>query len=162
MSAFPIFNNDKWPDDRKQLELLYGKGLKLLTEWFKDKLLQSRCQVEEIPGEWRCLKRRVSNDLHGKSYLGLYQTLLLKQPYRDEMQNIVHLVQILLVPPVSSANCERAFSAQKKRKSNVCSSLTSSRLSDLILILTEGPELQQYDPSSAVERWLKLQEKAIC
>ncbi|CAM4603447.1 unnamed protein product [Leuciscus chuanchicus] len=115
--------------------------------------------VEEIPGEWRRLKRRVSNDLHGKSYLDLYKTLLQKQPYRDEMQNILHLVQILLVPPISSANCERAFSAQKRIKSDVRSSLTSSRLSDLIFISTEGPELQQYDPSSAVERW---QEKAIC
>lgn len=105
------------------------------------------------------MKRRVSNDLHGKSYLDLYQILILKQPYRDEMQNILHLVQILLVLPISSANCERAFSAQKRIKSDVRSSLTSSCLSDLILVSTEVPELQQYDPSSAVERWLKSSGK---
>lgn len=125
----------------------------------EEKLDQSGGQVEEIPREWRCLKSRVSNDLHGKSYLDLYQTLLLKQPYRDEMQNILHFVQILLVLPISSANCASAFNVQKRIKLDVRSSLTSLHLSDLNLISTEGSELQQYDPSSAVERWLKSSGK---
>ncbi len=33
---------------------LHGnKELKVLTEWFREKLVQSGCHVEEIPGEWR-------------------------------------------------------------------------------------------------------------
>ncbi len=74
-----------------------------------------------------------------------------------EMRCKTFFILFLLVLPISSANCERAFSAQKRRKSDVRSSLTSSSLSDLILISTE--ELQQYDPSSAVERWLKSSGK---
>ncbi|KAL8582332.1 hypothetical protein ACOMHN_037089 [Nucella lapillus] len=88
-----------------------------------------------------------------KSYLDLYQMLLMKKPYRDSFKNILHLVQILISLPISSANCERAFSAQKRIKSSTRSSLSTTRLSDLIVISTEGPELERFDPASAMKKW---------
>ena len=51
--------------------------------------------------------------------------------YQDNLR-LLFLVQIILALLISSANCERAFSAQKRIKSDVRSSLT--RLSDLIFI----------------------------
>ena len=154
VSAFSIFHHDKWPANRSSLELLHGnKELKVLTEWFGDKLLQAECDVEKLPGEWRDFKKCVSNNFSEKSYLDLYQMLLTKKPYRDSFKNILHLVQILFSLPISSANCERAFSAQKRIKSSTRSSMSTSRLSDLIVISTEGPELEQFDPASAMKKW---------
>ncbi|KAL8572378.1 hypothetical protein ACOMHN_023147 [Nucella lapillus] len=154
VSAFSIFHHDKWPVNRSSLELSHGnKELKVLTEWFGGKLLQAGCDVEKLQGEWRGLKKLVSNNFSEKSYLDLYQMLLMKKPYRDSFKNILHLVQILIFLPISSANCERAFSAQKRIKSSTRSSLSTSRLSDLIVISTEGPELERFDPASAMKKW---------
>ena len=103
VSAFSIFHHDKWPADRASLELLHSnKELKILTEWFGDKLLQAGCDVEKIQGEWRDLKKLVSNNFSEKFYLDLYhyQLLLMKKPYRDSFKNILQLVQILLYPSV--------------------------------------------------------------
>ena len=157
VSAFSIFNPDKWPDgDMRQLELLYGhKELKVLTDWYKDKLTQAGCQLDQLPEEWRKLKRLACDTFKDKSDAGLYSTRLTKDPYKMDLKNILLPVQILLVLPISSANCERAFSAQKRIKSDVKSSLSTSRLSDLIRISTEGPELELFDPSTATTKWLK-------
>ena len=118
VSAFSIFNPDRWPDgDMLQLELLYGhKELKVLTDWYKGKLTQAGCQLDQLPKEWRKLKRLACDTFKDKSYAGLYSTLLTKDPYKMDLKNILLLVQILLVLPISSANCERAFSAQKRKR----------------------------------------------
>ena len=112
-------------------------------------------KFDQLPKEWRKLKRLACDTFKDKSYAGLYSTLLTKDPYKMDLKNILLLVQILLVLPISSANCKRAFSAQKRIKSDVRSSLSTSRLSDLIRISTEGPELELFDPSTASTKWLK-------
>ncbi|KAG2467701.1 MFS2B protein, partial [Polypterus senegalus] len=55
----------RWPTNRRELDLLNGnRELKVLTEWFREKITQVMCQVEEIPREQRHVKSRVSNDYH--------------------------------------------------------------------------------------------------
>ncbi len=60
-------------------------------------------------------------------------------------QNILHLVHIMLVLPVSAAVCERGFSAQKRIKSDTSASLHSDTVEDLIRISVEGPSLEDFD-----------------
>ena len=60
----------------------------------------------------------------------------------------------MLVLPVSSAQCERGFSAQKRIKSDSRSSLNPKTVEDLILISVEGPPLGSYDSSVAVKKWM--------
>lgn len=60
----------------------------------------------------------------------------------------------MLVLPVSSAVCERGFSAQKRIKSDVRSCLNPDTVEDLIRISTEGPELEEFDAIESVEKWL--------
>ena len=61
----------------------------------------------------------------------------------------------MLVIPISSAQCERGFSAQKRIKSDVRSSLSVTTTEDLIRISMEGPEVEYFDPSPAVAAWLR-------
>ena len=53
--------------------------------------------------------------------------------------------------PISSAECERAFSAQKRIKSDTRSYLSVERLSDLMLISAEGPEMEEFIPDEVLE-----------
>ena len=59
----------------------------------------------------------------------------------------------MLVIPISSAQCERGFSAQRRIKADVRGSLHVSTTEDLICISMEGPELQAFDPTPAVVKW---------
>ena len=155
INAFRVFHHDAWPSEKREL-LTYGaKEIQLLTQWYSDLLSEdSDCDTEKIQDEWRSLKKIVANSFSDKVYCDVYAILLEKEPYKTNLCNILHLVEILLTLPISSANCERAFSAQKRIKSATRSSLSTSRLSDLILISTEGPELAEFDPKPSVQRWL--------
>lgn len=68
-------------------------------------------------------------------------------------QNILHLVHILLVLPVSSAVCERGFSTQKRIKSDARASLHTDTVEDLIRISVEGPSLEDFDARESVASW---------
>ena len=69
--------------------------------------------------------------------------MLTKVPYKENFKDVLHLVEILLVLPISAAQCERAVSAQNRIKSSTRASLGVSVLEDLIRISAEGvPEVQ--------------------
>lgn len=68
-------------------------------------------------------------------------------------QNVLHLVHILLVLPVSSAVCERGFSTQKRIKSDARASLHTDTVEDLIRISVEGPSLEDFDARESVASW---------
>lgn len=76
------------------------------------------------------------------------------------LQNILHLVRIMLVLPVSSAQCERGFSTQKRIKSDIRSALNPNTVEDLIRISVEGPPLETFDASVSVKRWMEEGQRA--
>ena len=93
-------------------------------------------------------------------YTGLRQLLLTKEPYSADFRDFLHLIELMLVMPISAAQCERGFSAQGRIKRDVRSCLNVSTTEDLIRIGLEGPAVDQYDPTSAVHRWLNLSTRA--
>ena len=82
-------------------------------------LANAGCQVNAIPDEWLSMKLQINTSFRDKDYGSLWQTLLTKMPYRQDFQNVLHLVEILLVLPISAAQCERAISAQNRIKSSM-------------------------------------------
>lgn len=65
----------------------------------------------------------------------------------------------MLLIPISSAQCERGFSAQNRIKSDVRSSLHVSTTENLIRISMEGPELGEFDPTAAVLKWFNTGQR---
>ncbi|XP_030288729.1 zinc finger protein 862-like [Sparus aurata] len=108
--------------------------------------------------EWQSLKMLISENFPDKSYSDLWELLLTKDPYKTDYRNILELVMIMLVLPISAAQCERGFSAQNRIKTSTRSSLAVSTTEDLMRISLEGPPLESYDPSQAVERWLSSKQ----
>ena len=64
------------------------------------------------------------------------------------------LMEIYLVLPMSTAVCERGFSAMKRIKSDWRSSLNSAQLKRLMSVVLEGPHPDSFDADKAVERLL--------
>lgn len=121
-----------------------------LLKWYQDILLKNGCDITAVQAEWRLLKTLVKGQFSDKSYCSLWEVLLTKEPYCTDFQNALHLVEIMLVLPISAARYERGFSAQNRIKSKVRNSLHVSTLEDLIRICTEGPSLEQFDPEPCV------------
>ncbi|XP_073716873.1 zinc finger protein 862-like [Misgurnus anguillicaudatus] len=71
----------------------------------------------------------------------------------ERFRSLVTLLKIYLVLPVSTAVCERGFSAMKRVKSDWRTSLNSVQLHRLLFLSIEGPKLQDFDAGLVVERW---------
>ena len=71
--------------------------------------------------------------------------------FGTQCPNVLGLIDLILTFPASSADAEREFSRMKFVKSDWRSRLSDTYLSDL-LSLAETPDIDQFDPSSAVKQ----------
>ena len=90
----------------------------------------------------------------------LWATLMTKEPYKDNLKDVLSLVEILLVLPLSATQCERAISAQNRIKNCHRASLACKTVEDLIRITAEGPAVNEFDPIPAVAKWFASSKKA--
>ncbi|XP_078146195.1 zinc finger protein 862-like [Centroberyx gerrardi] len=150
--CFTVFNHDSWPDDKLGV-LDHGVEVKFLLEHFSTVLGRNGCNKEQSKEEFQEMKMTINTSLKDKSYLGLWEVMMTKEPYCSDYANILHLVKIMLVLPISAAVCERVFSTQNRIKSDVRASLHTDTVEDLIRISVEGPELMDYDARQDVKLW---------
>ena len=108
-----------WPSTSQDLVIFGNDKIQRLTRWFKPELNKAGCNVDAIPGEWLLMKMQINTIFKDKDYGHLWQTLLTKIPYREDFQNVLHLVEDLLILPIKAAQCERAISAQNRIKSSL-------------------------------------------
>lgn len=148
-----ILNVDAWPSNVKDLVDYGSEEIERLVEWFRPVLQKTGCNIEAIQDQWTSMKMLVKSQFQKLDYVNLWQTFLTKVPYKDNFKDVLNLVEIVLVLPISAAQCERAVSAQNRIKSSVRSSLTTSMLEDLIRISSEGPPAVEFDPSASIDRW---------
>ena len=71
----------------------------------------------------------------------------------QRFKNILMLIETVLVLPISSAICERGFSAVKRIKSDWRSNLRTETMNHLLLASIEGPALEDYNAERVVYSW---------
>lgn len=74
---------------------------------------------------------------------------------QGRFQRCSNLVELVLVLPISAAQCERAVLAQNQIKSSTRATLSVSVLEDLIRLSSEGPPVAEFDPTPTVNRWFE-------
>ena len=72
----------------------------------------------------------------------------------NEWSMVLILVELLFAIPISNAKVERLFSLMNRVKRETRATLSEGTLNNLVIIRAEGPELQDYDPTPAIESWL--------
>ena len=149
-----VFNIDSWPTSSEDLVDFGNNAIDRLTNWFGPLLQKAGCETDVISEEWFSLKVLVNTSFRDKDYSSLWGIMLTKVPYKNEFRNVLHLVEIMLVLPISAAQCERAVSAQNRIKSSLRVGLDSSTLQNLIRITAEGPPVSDFDATPAVDKWL--------
>ena len=105
--------------------------------------------------QWISLKVQVSGQFRKLDYGSLWEALLTKVPYKNDLEDVLHLVELVLVLPISAVQCERDVSAQNQIKNSTRATLNVSILEDLIRQSSEGPPVSEFDPTPAVDRWFE-------
>ena len=150
VKCFNIFYHDSWPEDQEELVDHGADDLAFLLDHFSPVLTRNGVNTEMAKEEFVGLKLLIARMFKDKIYLSLWELMLTREPYCSDYKNILHLVYILLVLPVSSAVCERGFSSQKRIKSDARASLHTDTVEDLIRISVEGPSLEDFDAWESV------------
>ncbi|KAL9967218.1 hypothetical protein ACROYT_G025396 [Oculina patagonica] len=107
-----VFNHDAWPTNQVNSLILDNR------QWFQPLLKSKGCCTEATASQWVSLKILVSTHFKDKAYVDLWATPLTTTPYNEDLKDVLHQVEILLVLPISAAQCERANSAQNRIKND--------------------------------------------
>lgn len=80
----------------------YGREeVQRLSNWFTVALERAGCNTKNINEQWVFLKIQVNSQFRKLDYANLWQTFLTKVPYKEDFKDVLHLVEILLVLPIS-------------------------------------------------------------
>lgn len=159
ISDLTVFIHDAWLKDMEALLDFAIEKVERLIKWFRAPLNSSGCVGSAIQTQWWSLKVLVHPNFMDKGYNDLWATLMTKEPYKDDLKDVLFLVEILLVLPLSAAQCERAISAQNRIKNWHRASLASKTVEELIRISAEGHTVSNFDPTSAVTQWFASSQK---
>ena len=70
---------------------------------------------------------------------------------KEEWNMVLLLVELLLSIPISNAKVERMFSLMNRVKTDSRAALSEHTLKNLIRIRMEGPPLEEFDPTPAIQ-----------
>ena len=95
-TPYGTFGHDAW---HTEMEVFLNFGRE---KWFQAPLLSSGCNVSAVQSQWLSLKVLVHSNFLDKGYNDLWAMLMIKEPYKDYLKDVLYLVQILLVLPLSA------------------------------------------------------------
>ena len=77
----------------------------------------------------------------------------------DRFENIGHIIEMIMVLPLSTAVVERGFSAMSRIKSDWRANLHTATLRKLMLIAMEGVAASEFKADGAVRRWWRSADR---
>ncbi|KAI8493938.1 hypothetical protein Bbelb_282850 [Branchiostoma belcheri] len=148
-----IFDPTLWPPGDGELDSYGEEEVSTIFAHYKETLERTGHSLEDCLLQWAELKRLVKRKLtagHIK-YLDLWQEVM--RHHLERFRDILALVQIVLLFPLSTAECERGFSLMKRIKSDWRSRLTSDTVTALMAISLSPTTVDTFNPDSAIAKW---------
>ena len=162
-SAFSIFDPKELPDDDTELVLYGNQEIEILGNFYgKIKLVNENefseiIDKEKLNQEWNSVKpylQYYKNNNQEMDFIQLWQHILnTDDDFSFNYPTIVILVKIALLIPLSNAHVERIFSQMKLIKNNLRNKMHLNTLDDHLMILLNGPEIEDFDFLKAYEDW---------
>ena len=101
--------------------------------------------------EAKLAKRTLAPDI--KDLQTISDVIMSLYPLRQAFPTLLKLLQIALTVCVTSAQCERCFSALKRIKTYLRSTMTEQRLVDLAILSVERDIAQQLEIDTVIDRF---------
>ena len=96
-----------------------------------------------------------------KSLQDLAKEIVSRKPVQELFPLVTMLYSRAVAFPVSTADCERAFSAMNRIKTDLRGRLKTTTLEKLMFISLEGPDRMDFDYAAATDKWAKLRNRRI-
>ena len=127
-------------------DFLVGSKVQPLAETFD-------CNMDDLMHELhqakRLVQRKVDQGLQGLTSLVDFASFL--EPYKDAFHELYRLSKIAVTLPVTSASCERSFSALKLIKTYLRNSMSDARVSNLATLHIERSRSRAIDLDDFVD-----------
>ena len=139
----------------------FGIGyVETITEHFAAVLENQGVAIDQIKTEWFRIKSAMylGKEIVWRKRLSETSWPQLNRRFGETCPNFLHMIDLIYTLPASTAECERGFSVMKTTKTDWRSSLSSERLSDLIMICLHSPPISEFNPSTAIDLWRRVSE----
>ena len=148
-----ILDTQMWPTDPDSLHCYGNDEFLLVLDHFRS-LLVKRVSIDAVTSEWEEFKAFWLSNLRALSKDEVWSILLTR--LESKYPNLLHLIELLLVFPVSNAKAERGFSTMRRIKSDWRNRLNEDTLDHLMRISIEGPPLPQFNPHISVQKFFSV------
>ena len=156
LSAFSALDPARLPTN---LTGEYGwQNITTLSEFYSEGPFPINRQ--ELRDEWIGFRQQLAG-YRGQTPKVMCQLVSSNVTLSCQYPNIKVLYNRMVVIPAHTADCERAFSALKRVKTRLRSTLTAKNLNHLLMVRIEGPDISQFNFDQAVERWGGLRNRKI-
>ena len=112
------------------------------------------CDVEDLKHELYQAKKVIQRKAQcGTELSSILDFTSFLEPYKEVFHQLFHLCRIAIALPVSSASCERSFSALKLIKNHLRTTMNDDRLSNIGLLSIERRRARSLNLDAFVERF---------
>ena len=170
LTAFSIFDPQKWPTDVQQLHKYGTAELEKLLKFyggtteiaFEGNVYTTPADVEktETTHEWKAFKMVIFEE-KSLSLKKLAILFLRSEAKCVTFPNIKILLTIAMVLPVSTATVERSFSDMKQIKDRLHNRLLPASMLKLMIIAIEGPPLHEVDFDAVLALWKAMKQRRL-
>ena len=144
LDAFSIFDPKSAPSSSEQL-IAYGQNKidHLIAQYGEGE--NPDVDGDELISEWEAVKRLLGSNFKKKSMREMLKHFVTDESLQLLYPNLTKIATIAAVIPVSTAECERSFSAIKRIKSVLRNRLKTTTLDCLMRISIEGPSITDFN-----------------
>ena len=117
-----------------------------------------------LRAEWEIFRVLMKQTYPNHTLHQMQQLLAGSSTLKSLYPNLSTSASIALILPVSTADCERAFSTMKRVKTELQNRMSTKTLNQLLQILQihiEGPKLEEFNFDKAVDTWGKMKNRRI-
>jgi hAT family C-terminal dimerisation region len=162
-SAFSILDPKELPSDNRELDLYGNQEIKMLSDFYgEDKCVNGNefgkiIDKEKLIQEWNEVKYYLwsyKNNNEEMNFIQLWKHILdTDKDFSFNYPTIILVVRIALLIPLSNAHVERIFSQTKLIKNNLRNKMQINTLDNHLMILLNGPVVQNFNFEKAYEHW---------
>ena len=158
-----VLNCEVWSERYADDEVIDQTILKL-SEQFQDALKHYGFSSTgpDLLEEWHDLVQYTVDFLahSSRSYRATWYKLF-HSSLISRWNSVMLLIRLLFCLPVSNATVERFFGSFKRVKTGRRSTLSQQTTEDILMIMTEGPPLEDYDATQAVHLWHSTKSRRL-
>lgn len=160
----PILDTQSWPGGQDNLITHGDESIVQITIHFAKLLKQNDCDLSKdtMLAEWSSLKLLIS-ETYSKAvpYQDVWAAIFSSPASKLQFSNILHIIELLLITPISNAVVERMFSTMARIKPQLRNRMSRDRLDSLLRIGEEGPSVKEYNPTAAIDLWYGQKKRRI-